>query len=662
MSRSRCHQAALDYASKGLYVFPVEPARLGDKSSGKRPLTSNGKDDATLDAAQIDAWWALWPDASVGIACQPSKLIVLDVDMGEGKRGKESLAEIDSELTDTRIAWTGGGGMHAYYQADDGPPIQRIGVRPGIDLIGKGYVVAAPSSHWTGKIYEWKNQIDPVPLPSFLRKLAGERVQKEKKAEDRAPIEYGNRNNSLFKLGCALRDTGIGIEALGNALYQENKARFTPPLPEEELRRIVDSVMRQVQPSRDVAQSVLLEQQVAEIFAPAYPEKSLDDIALIDFPPIRFLPSGFSDLDKLLGGGFATQSVVGVIGPPSCGKSAFVGSLCDVIALYCDVLEVSAELPSREVMVRHAARKLGLPWREGIRGNMDKEEIRQAVANSRVKIIGSDDLDLNNPIQCIWQAAERMFQASGNRPVIIVDYVQLLARAAEDKMRGRVGELSKQLRIMAQQLDTLVIAVFACRRDFYGGGKAEIYRQDDNPTLFLGAAKESGDIEFDCATLLYLDVDKLHEGIPKPARIAVARCRYGDVGYAGARAALDVGKWISDPMAAKEMTSVERQNKKNMTALELESQRLLQAISHRPNRPWGELRSRSRKVPSDQARDALLAGGFLEYQEITFEDKIGKKQRSKVLVLTDQGRLRLQAANTPSAPDVPAEESSSEEV
>jgi hypothetical protein len=108
---------------------------------------------------------------------------------------------------------------------------------------------------------------------------------------------------------------------------------------------------------------------------------------------------------------------------------------------------------------------------------------------------------------------------------------------------------------MSQQLDSPVLAVFSTSRSFYGLRKGEHAKHSDDPTAYLAAAKESGDVEYDCAALMFLDIDQMSEGLPKPARIAVSRTRVGSVGFAGCRAYLDVGKWVGDQSAAEEMTA-----------------------------------------------------------------------------------------------------------
>lgn len=149
-------EAALAYAGRGWHVFPIEPG-------GKRPigaLVPNGHLGATTDAEQIRTWWAQVPSANIGIALAPSKLVVLDVDVSDGKPGMASLKSIAADLGPTTLmARTGRGGLHLYYQAPPGvEPRRIIGFKPGLDLLGDGYVVAPPSQLGEpGQSYGWRN-------------------------------------------------------------------------------------------------------------------------------------------------------------------------------------------------------------------------------------------------------------------------------------------------------------------------------------------------------------------------------------------------------------------------------------------------------------------------------------------------------------------------
>ena len=136
---------ALTYASRGWHVFPVRP-------NAKEPLTPSGHHDATVDVDTIRAWWERWPDANIGVASKPSGLVVLDVDVAGDRGGRESLKALsgEMELPDTAVARTGSGGLHVIYAGAAG---RFIRFRPGLDLLGDGYFIAAPSKHPSGGVY-----------------------------------------------------------------------------------------------------------------------------------------------------------------------------------------------------------------------------------------------------------------------------------------------------------------------------------------------------------------------------------------------------------------------------------------------------------------------------------------------------------------------------
>ena len=65
--------AALEYADRGLKVFPIWP-------DTKQPLTANGHLNATTNDDQITQWWTAYPAANVGLSLADSGLVALDID------------------------------------------------------------------------------------------------------------------------------------------------------------------------------------------------------------------------------------------------------------------------------------------------------------------------------------------------------------------------------------------------------------------------------------------------------------------------------------------------------------------------------------------------------------------------------------------------------
>ncbi len=632
--RSLTHQAAIEYAARGWHVFPCVPG-------GKEPLTQHGHKEATRDPAQIDAWWGANPGANVAIAVAPSRLAVLDVDVGTRKdgtrkRGAESLNEILNELQPTLLAETGSGGQHIVYERPPGLEPQRvIGFRDGLDLIGDGYIIAAPSYNaQTGRYYRWTQQHVIAPLPPFLQNVT-RAPRAEKVQQLGTPIVEGNRNNALFKLGCALRDTGIGEAALARALDAENKTRFNPPIEDAELGTIVASVMRRVQVTRDVAADAIVvnDMQNALGLAPKFGEEWLDQVAATPQPPVLFYGTGFPGLDKMLNGGFPTRQLVGIIGPPSTGKSALVGHWILELEKHRPVLHCSLELLKHELFVRYAAHEMRFPWVDGVRGAVDQATMAAAIKGKRIKLMGADDFDRLDPFSSLEQAVARMTAECGVAPIVVIDYIQIMARAASTEMRHKVGELTQRARQLAQRADTVVIGVFTTQRDKYAIAAVEKMRSAQDPRAYLGAAKESGDIEFDCAILMYLDVDMLHKGSPRPGQIAVSRCRYGHEGFVGLRAQLEYGHFIEDEKAVAEFASEARAEKKAADDMETACKALMETIRTMPGRPWRDLQNAAssgrgvNRTMVDKARGYLIKAGVIE--ELERFDEHHRKEKGK---------------------------------
>jgi len=161
--------AALSYAARGWAVFPLQPR-------GKTPITAHGCRDATSDPKRIKQWWTRTPNANIGVATGGvSGIVAIDIDVDEarGKDGRKSFEAIAAgrDLPETLTSVTGRGGYHMIFDAGE----EAIGNSTGtigldIDTRGdNGYIVAAPSIHENGHTYRWANDVEPAPLPDWLR-------------------------------------------------------------------------------------------------------------------------------------------------------------------------------------------------------------------------------------------------------------------------------------------------------------------------------------------------------------------------------------------------------------------------------------------------------------------------------------------------------------
>ena len=150
--------SAIELAGDGLRVFPLRP-RTKDAQ-----LISSWKNEATTDTATIAGWWSQWPEANIGIFCQPSGLVVIDVDGHEGEVAIERL-EHDLGPLPATLEVTTGRGRHLYFRADVESDIVQRPLGTKLDVRWAGYVVAPPSIHPDGPTYNWSSNQAAAPLP-----------------------------------------------------------------------------------------------------------------------------------------------------------------------------------------------------------------------------------------------------------------------------------------------------------------------------------------------------------------------------------------------------------------------------------------------------------------------------------------------------------------
>jgi hypothetical protein len=146
--------AALDYARRGWPVLPLH---------GKIPRTEHGLKDASTDLDQIERWWLAWPYANVGLVTGVA-FDVLDIDTRAAADAIDALRPADG--LDPRVGpmVATGKGWHYYWRPTGHG--NRTGIVDGADWRGRnGYVVAPPSAHASGRVYEWLDGPD-MPIPA----------------------------------------------------------------------------------------------------------------------------------------------------------------------------------------------------------------------------------------------------------------------------------------------------------------------------------------------------------------------------------------------------------------------------------------------------------------------------------------------------------------
>lgn len=201
---ARMTSEALALAALGWHVFPLNrrgrPVLHGlDKCSGTGVCADGHKgweQRATTDADVIErAWNGPYKGCNVGVACGPSRLVVLDLDLDKGDMpppewsrpgivdGRDVFAELHEHHGDrlpfgtTPAVLSPSGGLHLYYAAPDGVEVRlsagRVGWKIDVRAWG-GYITAPPTSTPDGA-YRWitdPGEARPCHMPLWLIRRA----------------------------------------------------------------------------------------------------------------------------------------------------------------------------------------------------------------------------------------------------------------------------------------------------------------------------------------------------------------------------------------------------------------------------------------------------------------------------------------------------------
>jgi replicative DNA helicase len=246
------------------------------------------------------------------------------------------------------------------------------------------------------------------------------------------------------------------------------------------------------------------------------------------------VPTGLAHLDHLLGG--FTEGLYLLAGAPGMGKTTLALQLAAAATTDVPVVVVTFEHASANLTLKLLCTRAGINPRDVQRGYADLAKLRaaaeawQPVAQRLAVVEGSSQLTVG---QVRAQARRAMRQHQSERCLVVVDYLQLWAKVAEDlrgnfSVRERVDMLGGLLRELALSLHSPVLALASQNRSAgnYGNGKG---------SAALDSLKESGDLEYAADVVLFLTEAQEPMATP-PARaveLTVAKNRHGDTGKVG---------------------------------------------------------------------------------------------------------------------------------
>ena len=265
----------------------------------------------------------------------------------------------------------------------------------------------------------------------------------------------------------------------------------------------------------------------------------------------EYIPTGFNKLDKILDGGFYEGLYVcGAIS--SLGKTTLITQIGDQVAERGqDVLIFSLEMARNEIIAKSISRetllyclgdKKPMTYAKTTRGittasrwkdynNTEKKVIFESMENygryaENIYIFeGVGNIGVNE----IKEAVEKHIKITGKKPLVIIDYIQILAPIdirATDKQN--VDKIVLELKRMTRDFKITIIGISSLNRSKY------------NEKISMEAFKESGSIEYGTDVLIGLqlkgageknfDVDEAKAKNPREIELVILKNRNGATG------------------------------------------------------------------------------------------------------------------------------------
>src|SRR5712691_8245831 len=218
-------------------------------------------------------------------------------------------------------------------------------------------------------------------------------------------------------------------ERLAQALFDETTpaADIATLLEEEALR--VQAALRNTTAGRLQWASALLPQVLADAEARRLQREATGSAVL-------GVPTGLAQLDNLLGG--LNEGLYLLAGPPGMGKTTLALQIAAAATKDVPVVVVTFEHAPANLTLKLLCARAGVNLRDVQRGYADLAKLRSAaeawepVAQRLAVVEGSSQLTV---AQVRAQARRAMRQHQSERCLVVVDYLQLWAKVAED-LRG----------------------------------------------------------------------------------------------------------------------------------------------------------------------------------------------------------------------------------
>lgn len=240
---------------------------------------------------------------------------------------------------------------------------------------------------------------------------------------------------------------------------------------------------------------------------------------------ITGLQTGFDGLDDITHG-LQNGNLILIAGRPSMGKTLLGVNIAEHVALHQKkaVAIFSMEMSKEQLMERIIASVSGLEGDKVSYGRLNDEE--SATFLNASALLSDAPLfidDRSSRSVADIRATCRRIKRARNLALVLVDYITLMSAEGENETL-RIGQISRELKMLARDLNVPVIAISQLNR-------AVENRVDKRPCM--ADLRQSGAIEQDADLILFIYRDEVYNASSTNkgmAEIIVAKHRMGRLG------------------------------------------------------------------------------------------------------------------------------------
>ena len=339
--------------------------------------------------------------------------------------------------------------------------------------------------------------VDPISLaatskafdPVFMHQLS---------EHGRFAYAVGEHADIVSRHGQARR-----LRAVGDGLHQMNES-----MPLEVMRERAQGLLDQA-----LGQQKSKVRMLADIVPGVLDSMRRED---------TYVPSPWPKLDMLIGG-FRPGAVYVVGARPGVGKTVIALQIAQSLAQHGHVSFSSLEMSEEELVKRILSERLAIPMQRAANNELNAADWEKiATYNNRVTANIAFDTRATMGPSGIREHAR---QVSRRSPLagVVVDYLQLMSSSGpKGKRYDDVSEFSRQMKLMAKDLEVPVVVLSQLNRDSEKGGTS---------TPRLSDLRDSGAIEQDADVVILLSRDTSEDvssvGV---IELDVAKNRHGKTG------------------------------------------------------------------------------------------------------------------------------------